>query len=133
MKRVSCISILLFSCLVSMAQTKKTTASGKDIYAKYCLTCHQQNGTGVPNLNPPLIKTSFVLGDKATLITWVHSGSAEEKVPIDGKYYNNNMPPQSFLKDEEMAAVLTYIRTNFGNKASVVTADDVKKVRAAIK
>ncbi len=115
------------------SQTKPLPATGKDVYTKYCLTCHQQDGKGVPKLNPPLINTSYVNGDKKTLITWVLKGSGDEKVPIDGIYYNNNMPPQAALKDDELAKVLTYIRSSFGNKATPVSATDVKTVRAEVK
>ncbi len=102
--------------------------TGKEIYTTYCLACHQQDGHGVPKLNPPLIKTAFVAGDKPTLIEWVLKGSGEEKIPFDGEYYNNNMPPQNFLKDDEMANVLTYIRSSFGNHYSAVTPAEVKAV-----
>ncbi len=133
MKKFFLSVILSAIVLYGFAQTKSPAAAGKDIYTKYCLTCHQQDGKGVPRLNPPLLHTSYVTGDKKTLITWVLKGSGEEKVPIDGNYYNNNMPPQNFLKDDEMAKVLTYIRSSFGNKASAVSAADVKAVRAEAK
>ena len=118
---------------VSFSQTSPASVGGKEIYAKYCLACHQQDGKGVPKLNPPLIKTSYVTGDKKTLITWVLKGSGEEKVPIDDEYYNNNMPPQAFLKDDELAKVLTYIRSSWSNKSVAISAADVKKVRAEAK
>src|SRR5690349_21634676 len=126
--------IALLGCISAFGQTKPTTAAtGKQLYAQYCLTCHQQDGYGVPNLNPPLVKTTYVLGDKKKLIAWVLQGSGEEKVPIDGNYYNNNMPPQAHLKDEEIAKILTYVRSSFGNKASAVSAAEVKAVRTAVK
>ena len=131
MKTYLLFGICLFIGIYGFSQTKQASATGKDIYIKYCLTCHQQDGKGVPKLNPPLIKTSYVTGDKKTLIEWVLKGSAEEKVPIDGVYYNNNMPPQNFLKDDEMAKVLTFIRSNFGNTSPAVSAADVKAVRGA--
>jgi mono/diheme cytochrome c family protein len=115
------------------AQTSKPSAeNGKKLYEQYCLTCHQADGSGVPKMNPPLIKTSYVSGDKKKLIQWVLKGSVEN-IPIDGKTYSNNMPPQATLKDEEIADILTYIRGNFGNKASAITATDVKSVRAITK
>jgi mono/diheme cytochrome c family protein len=119
----------------AFAQTKQpsTTTTGKQLYAANCLTCHQQDGFGVPNLNPPLVKTSYVLGDKKKLIAWVLKGSGTEKVPIDGNYYNNNMPPQAGLQDVDIAKILTYVRSNFGNKASVVSESEVKAVRATVK
>ena len=130
MKHFIICVILASTVSCGFAQAKKAE-TGKEIYVKYCLTCHQQDGKGVPRLNPPLINTSYVTGDKKTLIHWVLNGSGDEKVAIDGNYYNNNMPPQNFLKDEEMAKVLTYVRTSFGNKAGVISAADVKAERAA--
>ena len=125
---------MLMGCTSAFAQTKQPTATGgKQLYAQYCLACHQEDGAGVPNLNPPLIKTSWVLGDKKKLITWVLKGSGDQKVPIDGNYYNNNMPSQASLKDEEIAQILTYVRSHFGNKASPISAAEVKALRATIK
>ncbi len=111
---------------------KKAAPKGKEIYTQFCLSCHQPDGDGVPNLNPPLINTSYVIGDKKKLITWVLKGTTD-KVEIDGQTYSNNMPPQNFLSDEQLASVLTYIRSSFGNKASAITSADVKDVRATVK
>jgi mono/diheme cytochrome c family protein len=122
-----CIAFLVVSAQ-QPAQTSKQR--GAALYKQYCLTCHQTDGSGVPKLNPPLIKTSYVTGDKKKLITWVLKGSVE-KVPIDGEYYANNMPAQNYLTDQQIADVLTYIRGNFGNKASAIIPADVKTIRAA--
>lgn len=107
-------------------------AAGKKIYLQYCLSCHMVDGGGVPNMNPPLIKTTYVLGDKVRLIKVVLNGF-EQNVDIDGQSYTNNMPPQNMLKDQEIADVLTYVRNNFGNKASAVKVTEVKAVRATNK
>lgn len=140
MKRLIVIVITLISfSVLSSAQAKKapvagnqtldaSAARGKTVYTTYCLACHQANGGGVPNLNPPLAKTSYVLGDKKKLITILLKGMDQE-VEINGNYFSNTMPPQQFLKDEEIADVLTYIRNNFGNKASAVTPAEVKTTR----
>ena len=130
--------LLMFATVVcnflaaAQSSLKAQLQRGKIVYQKNCLTCHQVNGGGVPKMNPPLINAAFVKGDKQKLIQWVLLGSVE-KVPIDGKYYSNNMPAQATLKDGEIADVLTYIRNNFKNKASAITAADVKSTRAAIK
>jgi mono/diheme cytochrome c family protein len=118
--------------LFAQDRVKASIARGKNIYEQYCLSCHQADGSGVPNLNPPLTQTSYVKGDKKKLIKWVIQGSVEN-VPIDGKSYSNTMAPQNFLKDEELADVLTYIRNSFGNKQSSVTITDVKAVRSLTK
>lgn len=108
---------------------KASMARGKVVYETYCLACHQIDGSGVPHLNPPLIKTSFVLGDAAVPINIVLKGLNEE-IEINGNYYSNPMPPLGeVLKDEEIADVLTYVRNSFGNNASAVTAVEVKKQR----
>ena len=113
---------------VSAANLPASIKRGKVVYASYCLTCHQADGGGVPNLNPPLIQTSYVLGDKERLINVVLNGFAEH-VDIDGESYSNNMPPLNALKDQQVADVLTYIRNNFGNRASAVSSAEVQKVR----
>ena len=136
---------ILFCCLMIslhvQAQTKKpvtgtkssvsaaTLARGKQVYQSYCLTCHQADGSGVPNLNPPLIKTTGVSGSKTQLIQMVLKGS-KGKVEIDGETFHNTMPSQSWLSDQQIADVLTYVRNSFGNKASTVTPAEVKTVRA---
>lgn len=104
---------------------------GKVVYKAYCLSCHQFDGGGVENLNPPLIKTSFVLGDKARFIQIILKGF-DKRVEIDGEDYSNNMPPLNFLTDQQIADVLTYVRNDFGNKATMVKAAEVKTVRAKL-
>ena len=111
---------------------KESMERGKKVYDQYCMPCHMQDGTGVPRLNPPLVKTSYVLGDKKTIIEIVLKGF-DAQVEIEGEYYQNAMAPHDFLTDEQIADVTTFVRNSFGNKASVVAPSDVKAVRATIK
>ncbi len=104
---------------------------GKEVYKKVCLSCHMEDGGGVPRLNPPLINTTYVTGDKKQLIYIVLKGM-KERVAIDDEYFSNNMASHAYLSDVEIAAVLTYVRNSFGNKASVVIPAEVKQVRAII-
>lgn len=121
--------LLLFVTSVSWAQkaTKEAIQKGKAVFEQNCLVCHQVDGSGVPHLNPPLIKTSFVLGDKKKLIGIVLKGLSD--VEIDGESYSNPMPSMNFLSDEDIANVLTYVRNSFTNKGSAVTAAEVKAAR----
>lgn len=105
------------------------TISGEALYKQYCLSCHQADGTGVPGLNPPLIKTSYVLGKKQRLAQILLNGFNED-VEINGAKYENAMPAFNQLTNRQIAAVLTYVRSNFGNKASRVNAAEVGKERA---
>ncbi|MCD2422597.1 cytochrome c [Niabella pedocola] len=97
---------------------------GKLVYQKFCMSCHQADGGGVPNLNPPLIGTTGVLGNKNRLVKIVRNG-LQEHVEIDGEFYSNNMPPFKMLTDQQVADVLTYIRRSFGNKATPVLKSEV--------
>ena len=102
--------------------------SGKIIYETYCLACHQEDGSGVPNMNPPLIKTDWVLGDSTRLINVILKGLKDTE--INGDSYSNEMPSHDFLTDYQIAEVLTYVRKNFGNQASAINSQTVKKQRA---
>src|SRR6185437_16553775 len=104
---------------------------GKQAYLEQCLACHQADGSGVPNMNPPLIKTKYVLGDKPALVKIVLNGM--HGVQIDGDDYTGVMAPHPDLTDQQIADVLTFVRNSFGNKASAVTTAQVKAVRAKIK
>ena len=129
------VIVLIIAYVVCSAATQPVKTSkqkGAAVYKQYCLTCHQADGGGVPRMNPPLIQTSYVTGDKSKLIKWVLQGSVE-KVLIDGQKYSNNMPAQKNLTDQQIADVLTYIRGSFGNKSLSISSTDVKLIRASVK
>ncbi len=111
------------------AEAAAGPVSGEAIFKKTCITCHQANGQGVPNTFPPIAKSDFI-ADREKTITQVIKGKSGELV-VNGVKYNNVMPPQP-LKDEEIAAVLTYVYSNFGNSGNPVTVDEVKAIRAKL-
>jgi mono/diheme cytochrome c family protein len=127
--------------LSAQSKGKKTTAAkpqvvsaavmtnGKNSYNKYCLACHMADGQGVPNMNPPLSKTAYVLGDKTRLIKVILNGLATGE-EIEGETYTNVMPPHNFLTDQEIADVLSFVRNSFENKAAGISAQEVKAIRA---
>lgn len=108
----------------------KPVAGGK-VYGVYCAACHQRNGLGDSQRFPPLAGSEWVTGDKKKLITVLLKG-LEGPIEVKGQSYNNAMPQHSFLKDEDIAEVLTHIRQNFGNTADAVTAAEVNEVRLAV-
>ena len=113
---------------------KAAMTRGKAVYEATCQACHQDDGLGAQNMNPPLAKTKWVLGDKKALIKIILKGLQGGEIEIDGDKFHNPMPPQeSTLTDQEIADVLTYIRNSFGNKASLVTVAEVKALRAKLK
>ena len=119
--------ILLF-CFLVLAQwgNAQNKVNGKKIYETRCLVCHQSDGGGVPNMNPPLDGATNVNGkDIARLVKIIRNGY-DERIALDGMYYNNAMTANPDLKEDAIADVLTYIRTSWSNKAGVVTINQVK-------
>lgn len=107
-------------------------ASGKAVYQRTCIVCHQPDGTGMEGTYPPLSKSDYLLGDKNRAIHQVIKGSSYS-IKVNGKEYHGVMPPQSNLKDDEIAAVLNYVTHNFDNNGYSVTEQDVKAVRDTAK
>lgn len=128
---IPALSIVMVAFATSQID-KATMARGGRVYAQYCASCHQVDGGGVPGLNPPLERTSWVTGSKTRLIRIVLKGMNTHE-EIDGETYNNTMAPHNHLTDQQIADVLTYIRNSFGNKATAITPGDVKYVRARTK
>lgn len=126
MKKILLV-FLIFSMYDTFAQTPKVL-DGKGVYTQYCLPCHQEDGTGVPNLNPPLRKSDWVNGDRNRLIKVILEG-LEEEIEVNGESYNRVMAAHSFLTDKQVADVLTYIRSNFGNASDIIKEEEVKVLR----
>ena len=133
------ITLSLLTLFLSSAMMQKNTISkpkpanfqadsGKIIYETYCLPCHQEDGSGVPGMNPPLVNTDWVLGDSLRLIDVILKGL--KNTEINGDSFSNEMPSHDFLTDNQIADVLTYVRKSFGNKAGAISPEDVKKQRA---
>lgn len=107
---------------------KEITTSGEKIYRTYCGSCHQNNGKGASGRFPALAGAPWVTGDKSKLISIVLRGM-QGRIVVNGESFDGFMPEHSFLDDAQIAEVLTYVRANFGNKASAVTIDEVKTAR----
>lgn len=109
---------------------------GKAIYARdgFCITCHQPDGGGLSASGfPALTGTKWVTGSEERLIKIALNG-IYGPMEVNGNKYAGQVPMTPFggmLKDDEVAAVLTYVRNAFGNKASVILPDKVKAVRDA--
>jgi mono/diheme cytochrome c family protein len=100
---------------------------GAALYAQNCVPCHRDNGEGVPTIYPSLKNSPAVLGDPTELIQWVLSQKRPASIPA-GRY-STQMLLFGWMKDEDAAALLTYIRASFGNSAPPIDAAAVAKAR----
>lgn len=106
-------------------------ADGAAVFSGRCAACHQATGLGLAGVFPPLAGSEYVNGDPARLARLVLRGLTGP-VTVAGKTFSGAMPAWAdALKDAEVAAVLTYVRSHFGNSAAAVTSDDVASARAA--
>ena len=106
---------------------------GKRVFTQNCIVCHQATGLGLPGQFPPLAGSEWVQsqdwhGDNH-LVKILLKG-LQGPVQVKGATFNNAMPTWSMLTDEQIAAVLTYIRSEWGNTASSISADYVQEIRA---
>ncbi|MEW6307227.1 MAG: cytochrome c [Verrucomicrobiota bacterium] len=107
---------------------------GAPIYAMYCSACHQPNGGGQDPLFPPLAGSDWVQTEGPNRMIRLVLDGIQGPIKVNGKDFNNVMPPwKDQLNDEQIAAVLTYIRSTWGNQAAPVTAAQVKAIREAEK
>jgi glucose/arabinose dehydrogenase/Mn2+/Fe2+ NRAMP family transporter/mono/diheme cytochrome c family protein len=99
----------------------KALAPGEQLYVSYCASCHKEGGEGVAGSFPALRENEQVKGDRKTLINTVLQGK-KSKQP-------EQMPAFAFLSDQQLADVLTYVRTAWGHHAGDITASQIAKAR----
>ena len=120
------------------AADKQVYDLGKEVFNRdaHCVTCHQADGKGVENIYPALAKSVWLEGDGDRVIKIVLKGLFGS-LDFQGKKYGpeKNTPPMMgfgpLLKDEEIAAVISYVHQSFGNNLPIVRVQDVKRVREA--
>jgi mono/diheme cytochrome c family protein len=120
------------------ADQKQIYKKGKETYERegFCSTCHQRNGLGLQSSGfPPLSRSEWVNQSPERLLKITLKG-VYGPMKVKGVEYPGQVPMtpyEGLLKDEEVAAVLSYVRNSFGNNSSFITTEEVANVRAAIK
>jgi mono/diheme cytochrome c family protein len=104
---------------------------GKTLFAQICAVCHQPNGQGQEGLAPPLVNSHWVLASEERLTRIVLNGLSGP-VKVGRREYNMEMPPLGALNDEQIAAILTYVRREWGHRADPVEPRQVEEIRAAV-
>jgi mono/diheme cytochrome c family protein len=108
-------------------------AQGKKIFEAICGTCHGVDGLGKPGQAPPLAGSEWVNAKGHNRLAHIPLAGISGTLSVAGKDWNLPMAAMgAALSDADLANVLTYIRSSWGNKAGEVTADDIKAVRASM-
>jgi nitrite reductase (NO-forming) len=122
-----------FAALDAAGQRDLLLTTGKRVYeggGLACVTCHGPDGKGQPGSFPPLVGQRDHMGDCVKHAAIVVHGLSGELV-VDGVTYNGAMPALGdLLSDVEIASVVSYVRTSWGNDFGLCSPDDVAKARA---
>ena len=129
--RSACAATLAAMLLAACGSGGPATppSPGSRLYTSNCLACHLGNGEGIPGVQPPLAGTPVPLGDPRELLGWVLYGERPASLPRG--QYSGLMPQFSYLPDADLATLLTYVRSSFGNHAAAITPAMVAEARAA--
>lgn len=101
------------------------------LYTMYCASCHKEDGKGVENSFPPLLGNDSSVADKYQLIKIALEGLDPNREELKAEY-EGSMPGFAFLSDQELADILTYIRTSFGNSFEAISPEDIAELRAEL-
>jgi putative membrane-bound dehydrogenase-like protein len=104
--------------------------AGKELYLLTCASCHQLHGNGQEGLAPPLVGSDWVTGSEQRLVRIVLNGM-HGPVRVKGKVFELDMPALAVLEDDQIGALLTYVRREWGHTAAAVESETVKKIREA--
>lgn len=119
--------------LTAQAGAANGVVDGAQIYVANCVACHQASGAGLPGVFPPLAGSEWVNG-KETVLAQILLQGISGSLTVKGAVYKGQMPTfKDKLSDAEIAAVLTHVRSHFGNTADKVDAALVKTEREASK
>ncbi len=106
---------------------KQYLVAGETLFLQYCSNCHQQDGTGLADLYPPLLESDYMEENFEEVICIIKNGKQGEIV-VNGKTYNQLMPPLNMLTDLEIAEIATYIYNNFGHERGLIPVKDVTRL-----
>ncbi|MBX2996826.1 MAG: cytochrome c [Bdellovibrionaceae bacterium] len=117
----------------NMADLLSLMEKGKQVFTTTCQACHQATGAGIPGAFPPVSESEWVSGPPKRLVAIILHGLQGE-IYVKGQKFQGVMPPfKDQLKAEDIAAVATYVRNSFGNKADLVSVETVNQVKEATK
>ena len=101
------------------------SGAGKNLYLAHCSNCHMDDGKGLVKLIPPLADADFVF-DKGDELACIIRNGMTGPVEVNGVTFNTDMPANDRLRDVEIAAIINYIRTAWGNDATAIPFSEIE-------
>lgn len=127
------LAVVALATAVYAWQGKTGTSKerGKEVYSRTCVTCHGENGEGIKDVFPPLAGSDYLMANKGRSIDIALHGTQGEMVVKGAKYDSQMLRVE--LTDQEVADVLTFVRSSWGNKGGPVSVQEVlaQKKKAA--
>ncbi|MEK6480216.1 cytochrome c [Catalinimonas sp. 4WD22] len=102
---------------------KQYIVYGQQLYKQHCSNCHQDDGSGLGRLIPPLAKADYMLEDVNRTVCTIKYGLAGEII-VNGESYNQKMPANKQLTDLEIAQITTYILNSWGNEKGYISVKE---------
>jgi nitrite reductase (NO-forming)/hydroxylamine reductase len=132
----SALVVLLFSAAACSQDTvnerppKLGNEAGQAAYLAQCAACHQPTGQGLPGAFPPLAGSDWIAGRSSEEVIASVLAGIQGEITVNGVKYNNVMPAMSHLSDADVAAILSYVFSSWGNSGTAVSEAQVAAVRA---
>ncbi|MFB0948328.1 MAG: cytochrome c551 [Spirosomataceae bacterium] len=124
--------LLIIDCSLISCQSKEELRkeqmiiNGRELYVVHCANCHQENGSGLGDLYPPIANSDY-LKNKERIICMIRYGASGDMV-VNGKTYNQAMPANRDLYDLDIASIMTFIYNEWGDETVATSADSVHEV-----
>ena len=109
------------------AALKESMLRGEELYISNCVSCHMRNGEGIKTVFPPLAQSDYLMEDQKRAIQQVLYG-AKGEMTVNGVMYNGEMSAYD-IGNQQVADILNYIQNSWGNKATMLSAEDIQKAR----
>ena len=101
---------------------------GRQLFLQNCAACHQPTGQGLPGAFPPLAGSDFIKANPMAILEVTTKGR-QGKLVVNGKEYDNVMPAMSYLSDQDLAAIISYVLNSWGNPGGKITAKEIGAFR----
>lgn len=107
----------------------QSTAAIPSMAYAFCAACHRPDGVGISGIFPSLVGSARLLGDERQAIAIVIHGFSSQGDPHAPRW-SGRMAPLAQLDDQHIADAINYARQSWGNKASIISPDRVREIRA---